>query len=509
MRNVLLFFMAAWACGIQAQPGFGKAYALYGSVQLVQLGSGNLLVGGTWSATGATLMDPEGNVLGYNSYWGVLGVAQIAQRAENELYFASGYLPGGSCPLNGTWTTPIQAVIGKMDTLANVTALDRYQLNGGCQTLAVDLEVTDDSCVVAWGGTNNFFAMKVGSDLNPIWSKLFDRRGNFEFIRELPGGDLLAGISMDTAGAVVARMDADGNFLWCKSYIRPSGLVRDCVIESDSSFVIAGITDVQPATTQKLFMLKLNGAGDVQWCKGYDIDSYWGVGLPTRMERASDGNYVVLAPSGDFRPFLMKTDQNGDTLWTRSVIAAGYGFATSDLLAASDGGYLITGIVSGDFPDGHSSLSYIFKADSLGHLPCDESWDPIQITDLFPIDSSFTLTSIDGATTIPISVSDTIFPPITVYDACLVTSVPPTPHISKFRVFPNPNTGRFTVEFKDPLGAESYYSVYDALGKLLYQRPLPPGATIQEVDLSRFGKGTYVITCTDPEGVSYEQVVLE
>lgn len=50
---------------------------------------------------------------------------------------------------------------------------------------------------------------------------------------------------------------------------------------------------------------------------------------------------------------------------------------------------------------------------------------------------------------------------------------------------------------------------YDALGKLLHQRPLPPGTTIQEVDLSRFGKGTYVIKCTDPEGVSYERVVVE
>ena len=74
---------------------------------------------------------------------------------------------------------------------------------------------------------------------------------------------------------------------------------------------------------------------------------------------------------------------------------------------------------------------------------------------------------------------------------------------------PNPNTGRFTVEFQDPLMAESYYSVYDAVGKLLYQRPLRAGATVEEVDLARFGPGTYVITFTSQEGTCYEQVVVE
>ncbi len=42
-------------------------------------------------------------------------------------------------------------------------------------------------------------------------------------------------------------------------------------------------------------------------------------------------------------------------------------------------------------------------------------------------------------------------------------------------VRPNPNTGHFTLSFADPLMAESYYSVYDTMGKLLFQRPLPQG----------------------------------
>jgi len=44
---------------------------------------------------------------------------------------------------------------------------------------------------------------------------------------------------------------------------------------------------------------------------------------------------------------------------------------------------------------------------------------------------------------------------------------------------------------------------------LLLQRRVPPGAMVEEVDLSRFGSGTYVIKFTSPDGVCHERVVVE
>jgi hypothetical protein len=89
-------------------------------------------------------------------------------------------------------------------------------------------------------------------------------------------------------------------------------------------------------------------------------------------------------------------------------------------------------------------------------------------------------------------------------------SIPrPEKHPSGFRIRPNPNTGHFTLSFADPLMAESYYSVYDTMGKLLFQRPLPQGKATEEVDLSRFGAGTYVVRVTSKEGSCYERVVVE
>ena len=425
-------------------------------------------------------------------------------------------------------------VVGKMDSLGSVQSMQQYELSAGpCYVEPGGLEVTTDSGAITWGRRYSFYAIRVDASLGHMWSKRVQRRGGYRFIKELPGGDLLAGINMDTAGVVVARMSADGDFLWSRSYIRPRGIVHDALIESDSSFVIIGYTDSMettglfgppppPSFHPKLFMMKLDGEGEVQWCRGWKSPTnLWYTPQHSRIERTLDDQYVVMANLGQvqdhdrFRPYLMKTDLNGDTLWTRTVGRPDYTYLTQDLLPYSDGGFLISGVIYGEMPNGTSGLMYIYKADSLGHFPCWEHTYPMEQFDLFPVDSSFTLLAVDVPTTVtPVFVNDSILDPsiFTTYDGCTFTTGYGQMEVRKWnkpRIRPNPNTGRFTVEFQDPLMAQSYYSVYDAMGKLLYQRPLPAGATLEEVDLGRFGNGTYVIKFTEPEGTCWERVVVE
>jgi hypothetical protein len=84
-----------------------------------------------------------------------------------------------------------------------------------------------------------------------------------------------------------------------------------------------------------------------------------------------------------------------------------------------------------------------------------------------------------------------------------------TSTVSSFQVRPNPTHGRITVGFSQPLQRDTYCSVLDATGRLLYQRPLPAGGTEEDIDLSRFGRGTYILRITDPEGQRNERVVVE
>ena len=473
---------------------------------MAELASGNLHVG----LGGLALMDPEGNIIhvGRCNGEGILGMRGFGRYSDNELYFVSGFYMG-AC---------LDGVIGRMDSLGHVSTIRRYTYND-CGGLFADLEVTWDKSVITWGMQQAFIAMKADSTLDHVWSKRFNHVGSFQFIRELPGGDLLAGINMDTAGAVVARLDPEGNFLWCKSYIRPRGLVSDCLIESDSSFIITGFTDTIMYNTgqwpldfhPKMFLMKLDGSGNTQWCRGYDSSYLWDIQSMPKIAKSMDNKLVILGTIGTqyaSRPFLMKTDLNGDTLWTRTAGVGYYYYSTTNLLVAGNGAIYCNGDVSNNSYTFHGG--FLFKSDSLGNLPCSQAqYTPVVLSDLFPTDSSFTLYSIDGAVELPVSSTDDDVDPYITYDGCTITSVIPLRPLRSFKVRPNPNTGRFTVEFADPLMAESYYSVYDPLGKLLLQRPLPPGATLQEVDLSRYGKGTYVIKFTGPDGVCHERVVLE
>lgn len=130
------------------------------------------------------------------------------------------------------------------------------------------------------------------------------------------------------------------------------------------------------------------------------------------------------------------------------------------------------------------------------------------------MDSTVVLNIISGiATATPMNFTDSILDSsmIPTYDGCtFTTGMPPTmPRSRSMSVRPNPTPGRIAVEFSDPLLRDSFYSVYDATGRLLYQRTLPAGATLEEIDLSRFGRGTYVLRVTDPERQRHERVVVE
>jgi hypothetical protein len=510
----MLLVLNLLAQGIAAQQVFDRIY--YGTaaskMNLLETDSDGILAAISWYP-GISRIDESGDITYSTNYYGdsILTMASIRLRAENELYFVTGYRKDTCTSPPFGLITRTYPVIGRMDTLGNITKLHYYDINSPlCTNMPADLEILGDGGVITWGRDAMFFVLKVDSIGLPVWSRSFSGVGSFQFVRELASGGLLAGINMDTAGGVVARMDAMGNILWAKSYFRPNGLVHDCFIESDSTYYVTGYTTNLPLASTNLYLMRLNELGEVQWCKGYgSSSSTWNTDRDVRIEQTLDSNIVILATTSG-RPLLIKMNMNGDTLWTKFGGASSHTYETYDLLVHSDGGFGYGGVIYGNLPQLATGALYVFKTDSLGNHSCFNRWYPTTITNMFPVDSSITLNYIDGAAAYPAFVNDTVFPPLDVYDACLITGLPePSWKPSRLRIRPNPNPGRFTVEFKDPLEAHSFYSVYDELGRLLYQRPLPTGKLQEEIDLSQFGKGMYVLQVTDPEGVRVERVVVE
>jgi hypothetical protein len=63
-----------------------------------------------------------------------------------------------------------------------------------------------------------------------------------------------------------------------------------------------------------------------------------------------------------------------------------------------------------------------------------------------------------------------------------------------FNLYPNPNDGRFSINFANTLEAENYMvTIVDLIGKTVYQQELSNDETIKQFDLSHLKRGTYVL----------------
>lgn len=536
MRSLMLAVLVLCMHVVPAQEPFFTYYTTFPTgYGLFEMASGSFFTSlalPTSNASGSSIMDQQGNLVPSEVHGHVYTEEttmphwRYARYTDNQFYFVCPYWKD-TCSTNPGSAAAYPA-IGRMDSLGHIANLNYYELSDPeCWNVWLDLELASDGSVFTWGvSPASFFVLKADPVGLPIWGRRYAHTGGFGSVKELSNGDLLAAINLDTAGAVVARMDASGNMLWCNSYFRPGGMVQDVLVQSDDSFIVVGYTDSiglrvnapppLPEYDPTLFMMKLDGAGSVQWCKGYQVEDLWYTNWRgARVVATQDNKLAVLANLG-VNPFdlahqtiLMKTDLNGDTLWSRSPGVEAFDYYGLDLVACSDGGYMMQGWITGpSIALPAQANSYVCKTDSLGHVPCFETWQPVEVFDLFPVDSAVTLHSVTGLTVHPAIAQAAIWEPYVAYDPCLYNAMPPT-QAGRFHLFPNPCGGILNMEFTEPLMPYSDCSVYDGMGKLVLQEPLP-GTTMRfQLDLSHLGSGSYIIKLTIPDGVFHEQVMVE
>ncbi|HLG34474.1 MAG TPA: T9SS type A sorting domain-containing protein [Bacteroidia bacterium] len=476
------------------------------------------LAGGTGS--GISLIDSFGNYLYQHTYKidTLLALRRVKKYSDNLFYFCCSYYRdtciGGPGPPN------YYPVIGKMDSLGNILSANYYHINPDCYNFPGSFDFTNDGGVILGGpGEAGFYILKIDSNGNYVWSKHFGYGiGGVQFVKALPDNNFLFGMNTDSSGAAVAKLDSAGNFIWCKSYFRPKGYLHDCVVDFDGSYLISGYTDslrsswnfppYPPWFAPKYFMLKLDTSGQVLWCKGYDSDNHWLMMQDSRIINTLDGNHLIYATvltSNLFVPLLIKTDINGDTLWTRVHQAPQHWYFTSSIIATSDSGYLLDGFIHGPTLEG----AFLYKTDSLGRTYCDEHQEPIYVYNLFPTDSDFTFTYITGGYGLPAFAHDTITSYPAVFTECITNVGIVSASKRNFSLYPNPTSGNLHIFREDPYTSFCYYSVYDSQGRLLIQQKFINGNKDTSIDLSKYGKGIYLIKITDGVEMVTKKVVVQ
>jgi len=171
----------------------------------------------------------------------------------------------------------------------------------------------------------------------------------YEVLETADDGYIIVGttksFSNDTTDAYVIRTDPSGDTLWTKIYggdLRDSGIA--IAPASDSGYVLAVASNSIHPGNYDIYIVKIDDMGDTLWTKTYGgPDTDYGHSL----QSTTDGGYIALAHTlsfgmGSLDFYLLRLDQNGDSLWTKT-----YGGTESDwgssVQQTSDGGFILTG----------------------------------------------------------------------------------------------------------------------------------------------------------------------
>jgi hypothetical protein len=176
---------------------------------------------------------------------------------------------------------------------------------------------TLDSGYIATGMTYpgvKMIVIKTNEFGDPIWTKTFDNGASMGVsgYQTSDGGYILTGSSY---GTILIRTDVNGDSLWTKEYNSSGQDGGYTVIETnDSGFILLGYSNGTPVY-KAISLIKTNSNGDTLWTKTYSYPGSYAYG--SSIVQTLDKGYVF-AGSIDNKMILVRTDSIGDTLWTRT-----------------------------------------------------------------------------------------------------------------------------------------------------------------------------------------------
>lgn len=225
------------------------------------------------------------------------------------------------------------------------------------------------------GGRDIYF-IKIDEYGDTLWTKTFGGMGDddgYKIQQTNDNGYIIFG-STQSYGAgsydmYLIRTDSNGDTLWTKTF---GGTLEDvgyCGLQcSDGGFAIAGYTMSYSNVFSSAYLIRTDGNGDTLWTKGYEKLYSNAV---SEFKETSDNGYIIVSNTqspniNDLKKiWLIKTNSLGDTLWTRL-----FSISNCDILGWSieltvDNGYIIAGAIK----DSTDEIDvYIFKTNSVGDL---------------------------------------------------------------------------------------------------------------------------------------------
>jgi len=165
------------------------------------------------------------------------------------------------------------------------------------------------------------------------------------------------------------KTDENGDTLWTRTY---GGYPLDCggyfvQQTTDGGYIITGEKEGDLGYYH-IWLLKTDASGDTLWTRTYGDPDF--SDRSHCVQQTTDGGYIIVGYMGCAPSYaliwLLKTDENGDTLWTRTYSPGGVGNYQYYVQQTTDGGYIITGTIMLPFPVWRENICLI-KTDAAGN----------------------------------------------------------------------------------------------------------------------------------------------
>jgi len=183
------------------------------------------------------------------------------------------------------------------------------------------------------------------------WSRVFGGSGydvGYSVIETSDNSFLLAGLTKsygngDSDGWLI-KTDSDGNEIWNKTF---GGVSQDCFLSidetSDNGFIIAGSTMSYGAGDNDVWLIKTDSDGNEIWSRTFGGTGY---DFASSVKQTIDSGFILTGVKGHAygsgELWLIKTDDSGIMEWDKTFDAPGQDIGNS-VQQTSDGGYIIGG----------------------------------------------------------------------------------------------------------------------------------------------------------------------
>ena len=182
------------------------------------------------------------------------------------------------------------------------------------------------------------------------------------------GDDFNTGKDTSNITALLLKTNPIGNITWSKSYsgskrFRYSG--QSVQQTNDKGYIVTGYTTIFGADSIDVYLLKTNADGDTLWSRtfGGHRNDYG-----TSVKQTSDDGYIITGytnsfGAGRYDVYLIKTNSDGNIVWSKTYGGDwnDYGYSIQQTI---DGGYIISGLTNSF----GTNNGYLIKTDNLGNI---------------------------------------------------------------------------------------------------------------------------------------------